>query len=40
MDEIVIFKGISKKIYQRISDLKNLIDQLLIKRSNLNCKAN
>lgn len=37
--EVVIFGGIYKRIYQKISDLKNSINWLLIEKSYLNCKT-
>lgn len=38
--EIVIFEEICKKIYQKIPDLKNLTNHLLIRRSDLNYNTN
>lgn len=37
--KVVIFEKFYKKIYQRISDLKNLRDRLLIEGSDLNYKT-
>lgn len=40
VSKVVIFEGICKKIYQKISNLKNSIDKLLIGRFNQNYKTN
>lgn len=40
IDKVVIFEETYKKIYQRISNLKNSIDWLLKEGSDLNYKTN